>query len=467
MSIGVDWPSTLSINAYLGEDKRAAAGPVAERARAWVLRNAPPEVRSFLKAPTAANPADWRDARVGWGLVLPDGPELTDSQRANGSDAPEPIQALLRERKGAPILRYRAGSQHRFRLLRNYVAEMDVSISGSPDGTEPGALPRYLLIYGTPEEVPWELQYILNGRCCVGRLHLFGPALENYVNALLNDWKKSELQTNHSVVWAVDQGDTDITKLMRDAIAEKVQRRLLSDPQIGPSVATFLDGANQATASGLVSALAVQKPGLIVTTSHGQTYPLDNPEMLSGALGLPVDQNFASLQASDLQSQWQPDGGIWYAHACCSAGSDSQTLFTGVVDEGSEVDRVLKGVAKLGAKVAPLPTALLGAKKPLRAFIGHVEPTFDLTLRESSTGQILTAALEKALYDGLYQPWPVGLAFRDAFAKLASLYVSYESNRRAFNGGGNTRGAMLKDLLVSRDVQSMVILGDPTAMLPV
>jgi hypothetical protein len=463
-----NWPDTLSINAYLGEDLRAAAGSVADGARSWVLRNSPPDVQTFLKAPAAPNPDDWRDSRVGWGLVMTDKPELKDSQRADGSDAPEPIQKLLKDRGNAPVFRYRPGWQHRFRLLRNYAAGMDVAISGSPDGTAHGALPRYLLIYGSPEEVPWELQYILNARCCVGRVHLTGTALENYINALLNDWRLSTTQVNRSVVWAVNlnQGDTDITKLMRDAIAAKVQQRLAADPQIGAG-ATFLDGAGQATSPALASALGSKRPGLIVTTSHGQTYPLDNLGILATRLGLPVDQNFTSLQVSDLLPQWQPNGAIWYAHACCSAGSDSQTVFSGVVDAGSEVDRVLKGVTKLGAQVAPLPTALLGASEPLRAFVGHVEPTFDWTLRNPSTGQMLTAALEKALYDGLYQPWPIGLAFRDAFSRLAELYTSYETELRAFNCGGNTQGAMLKDLLAARDVQSMVILGDPTVMLPV
>jgi hypothetical protein len=463
---GADWPNTLSINAYLGEDLRAATGSIADGARGWVLRNAPPEVLTFLKAPAPPNLADWRDSRVGWGLVMAEKPELTDAQRADGSDAPEPIQKLLKDRGNAPVFRYRPGSQYRFRLLRNYAAGMDVAISGSPDGSAPGALPRYLLIYGSPDQVPWELQYILNARCCVGRLHLTGTALENYINALLNNWELSAIQVNHSIVWAVNQGGTDITRLMRDAIAAKVQQRLLGDSQIGAG-ATFFDGPGQATSPALASALASKPPGLIVTTSHGQTYPLDNLEILAARLGLLVDQNFTSLQVSDLLPQWQPDGAIWYAHACCSAGSDSQTLFTGIVDAGSEVDRVLNGVTKLGAQVAPLPTALLGAGRPLRAFVGHVEPTFDWTLRDPSTGQILTAALEKALYDGLYQPWPIGLAFRDAFSRLAELYASYDSDRRSFNSGGNTQGAMLKDLLAARDVQSMVILGDPTVTLPV
>lgn len=459
------WPDTLSINAYLGEDKRAVSGLISDQAKSWTLRNAPPTVRTFLKPPTPADPRNWRDSRIGWGLVLAESAGCSEADLASGADAPEPIQALLKVRGNAPVFRYRPDWQHRFRLLRNYATQMDVAISGSPTGTAPGALPSYLLIYGTPEQVPWELQYILNARCAVGRLDLTGTALENYVQALMTDWQEAAARSDHTLVWAVNHGGSDITKLMRDVIAAKVHEKLASDTQIG-SNAVFLDGANQATSAALVQALATSQPGLVVTTSHGQTFPLDNVDLLKEGLGLLVDQDYTSLSPSTLLTKWQPDGAIWYAHACCSAGSDSQTLFNGLVDEGSEIDRVLKGVARVGARVSPLPTALLGASKPLRAFVGHVEPTFDWTLREPNTNQELTDTIQKALYNELYRPAPLGFAFRERYGLLGSLYTSYESDRRSFNEGGNTRAAMLKDLLAARDVQSTVILGDPTAMLP-
>jgi hypothetical protein len=49
---------------------------------------------------------------------------------------------------------------------------------------------------------------------------------------------------------------------------------------------------------------------------------------------------------------------------------------------------------------------------------------------------------------------------------LGSLYTSYDAESAEFSRGGNTRGAMLRDLLCARDIQSMVILGDPTVILP-
>jgi hypothetical protein len=464
----LEWPTTLAINAYTGA--RQADGIVSDSAKRWVLTNAPEPVRAFLKPPPAANPNDWRDPRIGWGLVLPEKPGQSVSDLASGDDAPEPIRQLLKQRSQeldspVPVLRYRPESPNRYRYLRNYRDEKDIAISGSPPGVASGCLPRYLLIFASPTEIPWELQYLLNAHCAVGRLALEGQALENYVSALLNDWKSAASDPTHAVVWATDHGPTDITRLMRNSIAAKVHNRLTADPQIGAN-AIFLDGSvTYASGEALVSALASASPGLVVTTSHGQTGPLDNLEQMGTQLGMLVDQNFALLDPLSLLTNWSPDGAIWYAHACCSAGSDSRTLFNGLVDNGSEIDRVLKGVAELGARISPLPQALLGAPKPLRAFVGHVEPTFDWTLRQPN-GQHLTDTIITALYDKLFQTNRLGEAFRDYYGRLGALYVSYEASMRAFNSGENTRSAMLSALLSARDVQSMVLLGDPTACLP-
>jgi hypothetical protein len=73
---------------------------------------------------------------------------------------------------------------------------------------------------------------------------------------------------------------------------------------------------------------------------------------------------------------------------------------------------VLVAVGELGARVAPLPVALLSANEPARGFLGFVEPTFDWTLKQPLTDQFLTAGLVTALYDELYRGSPIGHAFR-------------------------------------------------------
>jgi hypothetical protein len=116
--------------------------------------------------------------------------------------------------------------------------------------------------------------------------------------------------------------------------------------------------------------------------------------------------------------------------------------------------------------VAPLPTALLGAKEPLRAFIGHVEPTFDWTLTQPSTNQFLTDPICKALYDGLYNRMPVGHAFRPWFERIGTSFAEHDAAFLKYKEGQDTEDKLLYYLLSARDVSSTVILGDPTAVLP-
>ena len=461
-----EWPSRLQINAFTGDG--AAEAETTAEGRDWPLRAGPPKLRTFLKPDKPADPANWRDPRVGWGLLLPHNTTLGASDAAAAKDAPAALQALVADRGAngspAPVYRYIPAASHAGFLHRDGV---DIPISMAPKGTQPGAIARYLLIYGTPEEIPWTLQYQLNAVCAVGRLALTGDALENYVAALQSGWKNAAAQPDSAVVWSVDHGPDDITNLMRLAIAERVVGKMRPDPDLSPKL-EYLNGevAGQTTAARLAAALANRHPALIVTTSHGQTGPLDNVAKMRENLGLLVDENRALVKPDALLAGWQPSGAVWYAHACCSAGSDANTVFDGLVDQDSAIDLVLKGVAKVGARVAPLPDALLGAKEPLRAFIGHVEPTFDWTLRQRLTGQFQTAEIEEALYDRLYQPMPVGLAFRDYYELLGGIYAGYDSELRKFNSGENNEAKMLYHLLLARDVQSMVLLGDPTAVLP-
>jgi hypothetical protein len=263
----------------------------------------------------------------------------------------------------------------------------------------------------------------------------------------------------------VDRGEDDITRLMRDAIAAPLAAKLASDDQLH---VTFIDGeSGAATVDALRDALAAARPGLIVTTSHGRTGPLADAREMARTLGQPVASDGAMVSASTLANGAHPAGTVWYAHACCSAGSDATSNFRGLFAEGTPAATVLEKVAALGSRVAPLPTALLGAERPIRAFIGHVEPTFDWTLQQQATGQLLTAGLLEALYTRLYVAAgkapvsPVGFAFRPWFGRTAGLEAQRRAAEAAFGRAEDVDQLLLATALAARDLESTVILGDP------
>ncbi len=428
---------------------------------------------SFLRPPAEPDPADWRDARIGWGVVLPARSGMSAAELASGSDAPPAIQRLIAARSDeagwqAPILRYHvdARADVRMRFLKNHAAGRELAIVGSGSGVQAHQLPRYLLIAAGPQDVPWELQYILAAQRRVGRLHL-GEDPTHYVDALVSGFRSAESDVRKSVTWAVVHDDPeDITHTLRTMITRKVHRRLAGDSDLAAG-ATFLDGKTQAATSDLlIQTLVREKPALVVTSSHGKTGPIQDVDAMRADLGLPVDQVFRVLSPDALLASWEPDGAIWLAHACCSAGAVASSHFQGLFDAGDDIHTLLGGVAAVGDQIAPLPTRLLAHEKPLRAFIGQVEPTFDWTLRDPSTGQPLTNALCDAVYPSLYLAKPVGLALESWQDQADGYNRAWLDLKHRADAGEDVEGNLLAPRLAASDVESTVLLGDPTAALP-
>lgn len=465
MAEEISRPQDVRINAWTGE---TAASESLPQHTPWAqLEKLAAAKKKTLAAPDAADERCWTHPDVGWGLILPDNEALSTAERSRADDAPPAIGRLLQKRAGAPVLRWRKELQQGY--LRRYYADgtfHDLSAQAPNPGIGKGRIPRYLLIYASPVDIPWALQYALNMSTFVGRLDLTGAALDHYIDALINDWGGQLSDPRAPLVWSVDHGQSDITWLMARAVAGKVWDKIASNADLTGS-RQLKDAA--ATRDQLGAALAERLPALIVTTSHGMTGPLNDKDLMKSQLGAPVDVQHAVLGMPQL-AMWKPSGAIWYAHACCSAGSDNVSRYVGLLPETGTIGSLLRQIAAAaGATVAPLPRALLGAEKPLRAFIGHVEPTFDWTLRDPTNKQVLTHVLCAALYDQLYKRYernPIGWALQKVYQEAGSYYAAWQD---AIHGIDNNQPGMrdfaLYRQLVAMDRQTLVILGDPTVSL--
>ena len=191
--------------------------------------------------------------------------------------------------------------------LRDYATGSPIPLSGGPAGGAENGLPRYLLLYGGPDVLPWWLQYVLNAGNFVGRLHLEGEGLENYVSALLDGWRDSRSRYDRPVVWAPDFGGADMTAVMHRTLATPLADKLRADPD-GDMAGIVTLESDAATAAGLRDVLVASTPSLVVTTSHGQTAPLANPVALRRDVGKLVDQERFLVEPGDLLAKWQPDG---------------------------------------------------------------------------------------------------------------------------------------------------------------
>lgn len=456
-------PVLLS-NAWCGE---AAQGELSASSLGWGAQRDLKRPAQMAAAPKPADPNDWRHPDIGWGVVLPDREDVPAADKARGLDAPPAIRRLIAERGNAPVLRYRSVAPSGFlRRHEHDGSQADLNLRGAR-GLAPKSVPRYLLIVGSPAAIPWELQYRLQTDAFVGRLDLDDAGLERYVDALLADWAGSPRDVKRPLVWAVDHGHPDITWLMRRGIADRLKVLLAADTELDMAGGFCSDAA--ATHAALANALAERRPAFVVSASHGATFPLGQLDAMRAQLGLPVDAAHAVAPLNDLATGWNARGAIWYAHACCSAGAHAGSRFAGLVGADSSLGRTLAGIGQLGACTAPLPRALLGGANPLGAFIGHVEPTFDWTLRDPVNGQLTTQHVVESLYGRLHaaERPTIGVAMEPYFRAVGGLLQDHANaldaiDEQAPEALPNARRARLLAL----DRLAMVILGDPTVRLP-
>jgi hypothetical protein len=459
------FPDMLVSNAWPGnlDDARAPPG---QDAADWAQG---PElnVGQKLHADELPDMRNIQDKRVGWGLIMPHRPECSAAENAALEGMPQAVRDLVAFRNGVVFGWSKANGTAALTRYLSCNKTEKVKIEDGERGIGRTALPRYLLILGGPKQIPWEVQYRLNSYAAVGRLDLSEIGLTRYVNALVHDWPGSQIDVSKPLLWSVDI-PYDVTELMVNVIASPLLERFKADRQIGEKKTRFLT-KQDATHGRLGEALTQDRPGFILTTSHGETTLLPDQDKMRRNLGLLLDQTQAALPLDALLKAWQPDGAVWYAHACCSAGSDDGTAFAGLFDAKTKLAQDLEGVGKLGAQSAPLPVALLGAEKPLRAFIGHVEPTFDWSLRSAETKSPLTASLMEALYDNLFaaKPMTVGGAFDSYFRHIGNLSTDLHLALKAvgnLEAGAKSWATRCRTTMLDR--RSMVIHGDPAVALP-
>lgn len=461
----------ISIDAYSQELGRAPEGtPDGAGKAGWLLGQVGldlPRLKT-LAPPEEADLNEWSDPRVGWGVVVVANPNFSADDYAKGKDleGDEVLQKLLAYRRGVqgsvPVIHYdpRVQGGPRTILLRNYAAGKDLDFT-TKIGLGGDRIPFYLLIYASPADIPWSFQATLQVRHALGRLDPAMPGLDNYVNHLVTDWQPQPNQSSRTLVWAVDHGD--ITSLMRQSLALKLHELYAADADLSASILDAGADPKCATGDELIKALSAAPPGLVVTSSHGNTGPLNDRQRLAATLGIPVDQFFGLLDIDQLLAAWQPSGAVWLAQACCSAGSDSPSRYSDLFTRSSEIGSVLHGVADSGAYIAPLPQRLLGCANPARGFFGHVEPTFNFTLQNPENGQILTHAAVNAFYNRYFGKYTLGRVLNEYHLTAATKYATWRDLINRFDRGENVDQQLLYTRTTAIDVEALVLLGDPTA----
>ncbi|MFY9635717.1 MAG: hypothetical protein WAL27_13430 [Cellulosimicrobium cellulans] len=464
---GTVLPASVQIDAWSG---KRAVSPLAPDARRWGAKPGLPTQKP-LKFDKPPDPTDWESDEVGYGILVPDSPTAPDTgeyvwtkEKATGSALPEPVRRLLKARPKTVLLYW--NPLHGNRFVRRYFDSdpphtSDLRIGLSQFGTDRKQLPRFVLIAASPTTIPWGVQYSLALRHAVGRLPFDDNQGAAYVSAMLDGagWATSPPTASNVAVWTVNHGTRDITHLMQNVLTKP----LIEKCEGTIEKLTVVDGAD-ATTAGLVSALA-SKPTLLVTSSHGAT-PLDERELVRD-LGLPVARNHTPVDIDALVES-VPGGAVWFAQACCSAGSSRESSYAALLEEGTMARLIVDTVAGLTSSVSPAPLALLTRQIPVRAVFGHVEPTFDWTLRDPGTKQRFGHDIISGLTSQLHSGQPLGLILENYYSGVGSLVSAWATRSDEFQDSHDREilAEMTRLRLTAWDRQSLVLLGDPTVRIP-
>ena len=403
---------------------------------------------------------------AGWGLLLPYGAD------------PAILEALseLLELRGAQAGRffqvfdgpkaYRPG-ESKTRFLARHGA--------GPGPADPAKVPYYLLIVGSPGDIPYKVQYELDVQYAVGRLHL--STLDEYASYARSVAmaERGEVRLPRRVsFFGVSNPDDGATKATTDLLIEPLYERLKGgDGPGGWEVTAELRGG--ATKDRLSDVLGGGKtPALLMTGSHGVKFPLGDKFQVprQGAL---LCQEWPGPEAWPRDTPIPPE----YYFSGEDLGDDASLLgllafFFACYGGGTPLnDEFSKKAFKKQEAIAPypfvagLPTRMLGHPRGgALAVIGHVDRAWTFSYDWPDAGA-QTVVFESAL-DRLLKGAPVGAAMEYFDARWAELSTVLSDELEDVEFGKQVDPYDLADLwTANNDARSYVILGDPAVRLPV
>ncbi len=233
-------------------------------------------------------------------------------------------------------------------------------------------VPRYVLIVGDPDLIPFKFQSLLDSAGFVGRIDFDSrEQITSYINKILRlEQNKSTLASREVFAMGTDFGPSDPTfysaKYLVKPISEYVSSKLHFKTK------TLL--GEQASKSNLMQSLKQNKPALVFTASHGAGFLNENfltQKKLNGAIycqggeDMPLDDILFTSYDIPVDEGFL-EGAIFFQFACFGYGTPSQSDF-----QHWQQGRVQ--ISSQQGFVSDMPKTLLAHDRGPIAYIGHVD----------------------------------------------------------------------------------------------
>jgi hypothetical protein len=405
---------------------------------------------------------------AGWGVIFHENvsPEVRT--------ALAPLIEMRSKAAGAlfKTLDYKTGEQTRDWYRRHEI---------TPGSLDPEVVPYYLLIVGSPDEIPFEFQYLLGVDYAVGRLSFGSPdEYARYVNSLASYESANALANAKQIAyWGtrhLGDGATQLSSsLLIDPLANgnpTLPGRLKKPLHTEFGFDHQLLLADGATKEALLGKLAGEKPpSLLFTASHGMQVAPGQPKQqaVQGALLCQDWPGFGTigpdyyLAATDVPDDANVKGVVAFFFACFAGGTP-------------KVDQFIIDPTQLGSTqpplapqpfVAALPQRLLAHPKgSALAVIAHVDRAWGFSIQAPNMTGSQIMPFRSSL-GSIMKGDPVGHAIKDQFGgHFAALSAALLSSL-APGAPKMDDGDLVTYWLERNDAQNYVTLGDPAARIRV
>jgi hypothetical protein len=428
---------------------------------------------------------------AGWGVIFP--------AVAAGSDEAKEQEAILAAL--APLLSLRRSQaarvkEHYYKEYRGalgyrpgeskqrYLSRLGVG----PGPADPEKVPYYLLIVGSPQIIPYHVQYQIDVQYAVGRLHF--DTVEEYASYARSvvAAETSGLSLPREIAFlGVANPDDPATQLSRKnlvgPLADMAEgwsdltdfRKLLPEGKRWKISRYYDDDARKAKVLELFG--GPKTPAIVFSGSHGMGFRRGNPlqHRHQGALLLqdwtgptswhgPIPDDLY-LSGDDLPSDAGPLGLISFNFACYGGGTPEYDEFS------RQAFKERKAIADR-AFVSGLHRKLLGHPKGgALAAIGHVERAWGYSFmwgtgkKSEQTAQL--AVFESTL-QSLMKGMPVGLAveyFNQRYAEMAS-DLARQIEELEYDASAADAYTVANTWTSSNDARGYAVIGDPAVRLP-
>jgi hypothetical protein len=339
---------------------------------------------------------------------------------------------------------------------------------------EPENVPYYLLLVGSPEEIDYKFQYLLDVQYAVGRIYF--DTVEEYANYARSvvESEKQQLQLGRKISFFgmanPDDAATNLSsKNLIQPLTEYVDQwklkgvtpwqaeSVLKDEATKQRLADFLGGADT--------------PALLLTASHGMSFPNGDARQFrhQGALlcqdwpgprqhrgPIPEDLYFS---ADDLSSDANLWGTIAFFFACYGAGTPMYDEFAKqAFKDKREAIAPRPFISRLPQKMLSHP------KGGALAVIGHVERAWGYSFVWGK-GRSLTA-FESSL-DTLMKGAPIGYAFEVFNERYGEFATELTQTLDDAQWSKVDPVEVAGKWTANNDAKNYVVLGDPAVRVKV